>query len=104
MRRCLNVWLYGECIGQLSQDNEGYLFDYCQGYKGPALSLSLPINGGPFRRPVLHPYFASLAPEGWLKKRYSRLQKLDEQDLFGLLLQNGENLLGAVQLTAEGKR
>uniref|UniRef100_UPI00403F0F1F HipA N-terminal domain-containing protein n=1 Tax=Erwinia sp. E_sp_W01_6 TaxID=3039408 RepID=UPI00403F0F1F len=67
MRRCLNVWLYGECIGQLSQDNEGYLFDYCQGYRGPALSLSLPINGGPFRRPVLHPYFASLAPEGWLK-------------------------------------
>ncbi|WP_338564930.1 hypothetical protein [Erwinia sp. E_sp_W01_6] len=39
-----------------------------------------------------------------VKKRYSRLQKLDEQDLFGLLLQNGENLLGAVQLTAEGKR
>ncbi|QXO17004.1 HipA N-terminal domain-containing protein [Vibrio ostreae] len=39
-----------------------------------------------------------MPPEGWLKKRYSELQKIDENDPLGMLLSNGKNLLGAVQL------
>ena len=101
MRRRVNVYLYDQLIGQLSQNDEGYLFEYKQGYVGPPLSLSLPVSIGRFPRDSLHPYFASLAPEGWLRKRYSQLQQLDEQDLFGILIQNGKNLIGAVKLIAE---
>lgn len=103
MRRQVKVYLYGVHIGQLSQDDKGYLFEYKESYIGPPLSLSLPIQAGTFRSRTLPPYFASLAPEGWLRRQYSELQHLDEKDLFGILIQNGKNLIGAVQLIAEDK-
>ncbi|WP_275955810.1 HipA N-terminal domain-containing protein, partial [Pantoea agglomerans] len=40
-------------------------------------------------------FFKGLAPEGWLRKRYSEIQKIDDKDLFGLLMENGNDLLGA---------
>jgi len=43
----------------------------------------------------------SLAPEGWLRNRYSQLQQRDEKDLLGMLIDNGKNLIGAVQIRAE---
>lgn len=101
MRRRLTVWLYDEAVGMLSQEDNGYLFAYRPDYFGPALSLSLPVSKGRFPSTTLHPFFVSLAPEGWLKMRYSQLQKIDEQDLLGMLLHNGENLIGAVRISAE---
>ncbi|WP_421507534.1 HipA N-terminal domain-containing protein [Erwinia rhapontici] len=104
MRRRLTVWLYGEQVGWLTQNDEGYLFEYRPDYAGPPLSLSLPVDKKRFPRNTLHPFFASLAPEGWLKRRYSQLQKIDEQDQLGMLLHNGENLIGAVRLSVEEPR
>lgn len=101
MRRRVTVWLYDRPVGVLSQDDNGYLFEYSDDYSGQALSLSLPVEQRSFPRATLHPFFASLAPEGWLKRRYSQLQKIDERDLLGLLINNGENLLGAVRLSVE---
>nr|WP_314427045.1 HipA N-terminal domain-containing protein [uncultured Erwinia sp.] len=103
MRRRLTIWLYDDPVGTLSQNDDGYLFEYNPDYTGQALSLSLPVQQGRFPSAALHPFFASLAPEGWLKRRYSQLQKIDEHDLLGMLLHNGENLIGAVKLTAEEK-
>ncbi|RQM70420.1 MULTISPECIES: HipA N-terminal domain-containing protein [Aeromonas] len=103
MRRQVEVYLYGKHIGLLRQNDDGYLFEYNNGYMGPPLSLSFPVNQGRFYSDSLHPYFASLAPEGWLRKRYSQLQQLDENDLFGILIQNGKNLIGAVQLIVENE-
>jgi len=104
MRRRVKVWLYDRPVGWLTQENNTYLFEYSPDYTGPALSLSLPVQQRQFPSATLHPFFASLAPEGWLKRRYSQLQKIDESDLLGMLLHNGENLLGAVKLTAEEKK
>lgn len=101
MHRRVTVWLYGELTGWLMQDDIGYVFEYRPDYIGPPLSLSLPVEKKRFPRDTLHPFFASLAPEGWLRRRYSQLQKIDEQDLLGMLLQNGENLIGAVKLSVE---
>lgn len=98
MDRKVKVLLYGKFCGVLSQNNHGFTFEYVPSYKGRSLSLSMPLDGGPFESQELHPFFLSLAPEGWLKKRYSELQKIDENDPLGMLLSNGKNLLGAVQL------
>ncbi|EGQ8013285.1 type II toxin-antitoxin system HipA family toxin [Vibrio cholerae] len=98
MDRKVKVLLYGKFCGILSQDDRGFTFEYDQSYKGRSLSLSMPITVGTFTSSELHPFFQSLAPEGWLKKRYSELQKIDENDPLGMLLSNGQNLLGAVQL------
>ncbi|MEZ8105688.1 type II toxin-antitoxin system HipA family toxin [Vibrio genomosp. F6] len=98
MDRKVNVLLYGKLCGVLSQNRQGFSFEYDPKYKGRSLSLSMPIEERCFDSKELHPFFLSLAPEGWLKKRYSELQKIDENDPLGMLLSNGKNLLGAVQL------
>ena len=98
MFRQVTVFLYGKKIGHLRQDKQGFTFEYIDGYQGVPLSLSFPIRQKIFHSPFLFPYFASLAPEGWLKRRFGELQKIDEKDLFGILISNGENLLGAVKL------
>lgn len=101
--RSVSIHLYGHRIGQLVQDTEGYLFTYDQHYQGPPLSISFPTNKRRFRSKTLHPYFVSLAPEGWLLKRYSQIQQIDDKDPFGILIQNGKNLIGAVQLIVENE-
>lgn len=101
MYRRVGVWLYDEQVGTLIQDKNEFIFYYREGYIGPALSLSLPLNIGVVRKDTLFPFFASLAPEGWLLHRYSQIQQLDEKDLFGMLIENGENLIGAVSLKLE---
>ncbi|MEI8634404.1 HipA N-terminal domain-containing protein [Vibrio sp. PP-XX7] len=98
MDRRVKVLLYGKFCGVLSQNEQGFTFEYEPDYKGRSLSLSMPIEERRFDSKVLHPFFLSLAPEGWLKKRYAELQKIDENDPLGMLMSNGENLLGAVQL------
>jgi len=98
MDRKVKVLLYGKFCGILSQDESGFTFEYAPSYKSRSLSLSMPVSKSKFTSPHLHPFFQSLAPEGWLKKRYSELQKIDENDPLGMLLSNGQNLLGAVQL------
>lgn len=95
------VFLYGEFIGLLREDNHGFHFAYNPDYQGIPLSLSLPISQSPFHSKTLFPYFASLIPEGWLKKKYSTYQQIDEHDLFRFLINNGENMLGAVQIYRE---
>lgn len=97
MHRRVIVLLYGVATGELVQDENGYLFSYYPEYSGPPLSLSLPVSQRQFHSDTLHPYFASLAPEGWLKTRYSQVLKRDEKDLLGMLIDNGKNLIGAVQ-------
>ncbi|SHH53489.1 serine/threonine-protein kinase HipA [Ferrimonas marina] len=94
--------MHGHVVGKLSQTDERFTFEYSPGYRGRPIAISLPVETGRFESSELFPYFSSLAPEGWLKKRYSAHQRIDERDLLGLLLANGENLIGAVQLRPLG--
>ncbi|TYG34704.1 type II toxin-antitoxin system HipA family toxin [Lonepinella koalarum] len=98
LNRTARVFLYDEQIGWLNQDDSGFSFAYLPTYQGIPLSLSLPVEQKTFHAKQLFPYFASLVPEGWLKEKYSQLQRIDEQDLFGLLLNNSKNMLGAIRL------
>jgi len=98
MARKLEVFLYNQRVGLLSEEPQGYCFTYYRDYHGPAISLSLPVRTEPYLSKKLHPFFHGLAPEGWLLKRYAEIQKIDEKDLFGLLMKNGNDLLGALVL------
>ncbi|RDE66274.1 type II toxin-antitoxin system HipA family toxin [Aggregatibacter segnis] len=99
--RSARVFLYGDFIGLLREDKYGFHFAYNPDYRGIPLSLSLPVEKSPFHSDILFPYFASLIPEGWLKKKYATYQQIDEHDLFRFLMNNGENMLGAVQIRRE---
>lgn len=98
MQQSVIVSLHDVPAGWLRQTAQGYEFEYLPDYNGLPLSLSLPLAQRRFSSPTLFPYFASLVPEGWLKKRYSDIQKIDENDLFSLLINNGSNLIGAVSI------
>lgn len=101
LKRSGKVYLYGEFIGLLQEDKHGFYFAYNPDYQGMPLSLSLPLEQSPFYSKTLFPYFASLIPEGWLKKKYATYQQIDEHDLFRFLINNGDNMLGAVQIFRE---
>ena len=90
-----NVFLGHEHAGVLEKHNNGYVFEYLDGYAGVGLSLSLPVAKKRFEDTQLFPFFKSLLPEGWLLKEYCRVQKIDERDEFSMLINNGEDLLGA---------
>lgn len=98
MDRTINVYLYGKRAGILSETSQGYVFRYDADYRGIPLSLSMPVSGRVFHSVNLHPFFKGLAPEGWLKKRYVELQGIEDKDIFGMLMHNGNDLLGAVTL------
>ncbi|HDL6961682.1 TPA: HipA N-terminal domain-containing protein [Yersinia enterocolitica] len=98
MARKIGVWLYNKPVGTLREEETGFAFYYLANYSGHAISLSMPVRPEPYLSEELHPFFKGLAPEGWLRKRYSEIQKIDDKDLFGLLMQNGNDLLGAVVL------
>lgn len=100
MLRSVNVYLHDVLTGQLVYAEGAYHFAYYESYAGPPLSLSLPNNGKVHSSINLHPFFHGLAPEGWLRKRYSETQRIDETDILGLLIENGNDLLGAVTLRA----
>ncbi|WP_394223269.1 HipA N-terminal domain-containing protein [Alteromonas gracilis] len=93
-----DVFLYDKRVGVLEKHVQGYTFCYRRDYFGPALSMSLPLSEFPYNSETLFPFFKSLLPEGWLLKQYARAQKIDERDEFGLLVNNGEDLLGAVAI------
>ena len=98
-----NVFLYDKHVGVLEKNGNGYRFSYENDYFGPPLSLSLPLRQSAYTAETLFPFFQSLLPEGWLLKQYARAQKLDERDEFQLLVNNGEDLLGAVVIRPDQK-
>jgi len=90
--------MYDELAGVLEEKDNEYIFSYNNDYKGKPISLSMPISIKIHTSKQLHPFFNSLAPEGWLKKRFSEIQKIDKRDPLGFLIENGNDLLGAISI------
>ena len=88
--RKANVYYRGTPAGILSQEAEGYVFEYlpdCLGNPAlPAISLTLPKQAAPFRSTVLFPFFFGLLAEGEDKALQCRLLRIDEHDHFTRLL------------------
>ena len=64
------VFLRGTKAGVLTEDENGYLFEYDADFlasdKAEPVSLTLPLSDKPYRDKVLFPFFDGLIPEGWL--------------------------------------
>lgn len=98
MGRVANVYYNGILAGKLEEHNEGFSFTYAEKYLagGIPVAFRLPLQEQPLNTPTLPAFFENLVSEGWLRRLQSLEQKIDEQDRFGLLLQNGKDLIGAV--------
>ena len=94
------VFLRGVKAGFLTEDENGYTFEYDADYlasaDADAVSLTLPLSDKPYRDKVLFPFFDGLIPEGWLLDIAEKNWKIDARDRMSLLLVCCKDCIGAV--------
>ena len=94
------VFLRGIKAGSLTEDENGYTFEYDANYlvqaDAEAVSLTLPLSNKPYRDKVLFPFFDGLIPEGWLLDIAETNWKIDARDRMSLLLACCKDCIGAV--------
>ena len=88
--------------GRLSEQDEGYVFQYFEAYlersAARAVSFTLPLQKEPFISKTMFPFFDGLIPEGWLLDVAVGTWKLNPRDRMGLLLTCCRECIGAVSL------
>lgn len=94
------VFLRGTKAGVLTEDENGYLFEYDADFlatdKADPVSLTLPLSDKPYRDKVLFPFFDGLIPEGWLLNIAEKNWKIDNRDRMSLLMACCRDCIGAV--------
>lgn len=101
MRKAV-ILMHDRTAGYLTQDEEGYHFQYDPEYlqqpQAEMVSCTLPLQKAPFTSRVLFPFFDGLIPEGWLLDIAERNWKLNPRDRMGLLLACCRDCIGAVSV------
>jgi serine/threonine-protein kinase HipA len=93
-----------EEAGMLTQhDNGHFTFKYCNSWISnntkPAISLTFPKSQQEYHSDYLFPFFYNMLPEGSNKQLVCKLNRLDVNDYFGLLLTTAKNdNIGAVRV------
>ena len=110
MRREATVFWRDTAAGLLSEQDEGYVFQYFDSYLdnagARAVSFTLPLQKESFVSKTMFPFLDGLIPEGWLLDVAVQTWKLDPRDRMGLLLTCCKDCIGAVSVapSKEGKR
>jgi serine/threonine-protein kinase HipA len=96
--RKAEIFMHGVAAGHLEETAAGgaYCFKYHPGYKGPPISLTMPIEEKTFEFDGFPPFFEGLLPEGMMLESLLKKRKLDRHDYFGQLVTLGADLVGAV--------
>jgi serine/threonine-protein kinase HipA len=96
------IWVNKQKAGMLSENDEGYIFQYDQDYlalkEATAVSLTLPLQEEPFSSENLFPFFDGLIPEGWLLDIAQKNWKLNPRDRMGLLLATCRDCIGNISV------
>jgi len=94
-----NVLVNGIFAGILEKrDKDNYVFTYDEHYKGPPVSLTMPIKQKRYDYDKFPPFFEGLLPEGDMLEALLRKYKLDKKDYFTQLLKVGRDVVGAVTI------
>lgn len=100
--RKAEIKMHDQLAGWLSQDEDGYHFQYAPAYlqlkDAKPVSLTLPVQENEFTGKVLFPFFDGLIPEGWLLDIAEKNWKLNPRDRMGLLLACCKDCIGAVSV------
>jgi serine/threonine-protein kinase HipA len=101
--RYANVTFKDQHAGILREDPAGgTTFKYAEGFTSE-IACSLPVAQRTHSTKFgLIPFFAHLAPEGWLRARQSEFAEVDRADDFGILLSFGADCIGAVGVEDPG--
>jgi len=83
--------------GILKEENQNrYIFKYNSEYKGPPISLTMPVGGLEYEFNSFPPFFDGLLPEGVQLEGLLKKYKIDKNDYFEQLIVTGQDLVGAV--------
>lgn len=96
--RKAKVFVKGKEAGILSEIEQGkkYIYQYDDGYIGPGISRTMPVNRKIYDFDRFPPFFDGLLPEGFQLEGLLKIKKFDKKDLFSQLLAVGEEMVGAV--------
>lgn len=96
------VFVNGILAGELQEIERGkkYRFAYLEDYKGPSVSLEMPLTKLAYDYDKFPPFFEGLLPEGIMLEGLLRQSKLDRNDLMGQLIAVGGDLVGNVTVEA----
>lgn len=96
------VWVNKTLAGLLTEDDNGYHFQYHKDYlnsnKALAVSLTLPLQEEIFHSTILFPFFDGLIPEGWLLDIAQKNWKISPRDRMGLLLTTCRDCIGNISI------
>ena len=97
-----NVFVNGLLAGQLLEVERGknYKFTYIEQYKGPSISLTMPIKQSVYEFDRFPPFFEGLLPEGMMLESLLRRRKIDQTDYLSQLIAVGGDVVGNVTVEA----
>lgn len=102
----LDVWLFDQMAGQLSENGKGVLtFAYSPDWIDagmPPLSQRLPVRPEAFGDDRVRPFFDGLLPEGDARRMAARRVGVSPGNVFGLLAALAGDTAGAVSVLAPG--
>ncbi|MEX1191915.1 MAG: HipA N-terminal domain-containing protein [Brumimicrobium sp.] len=97
-----NVYMYDRLAGVLTEDENGFHFQYDLTYLGnkeaEPISLTLPLTETEYKSNVIFPFFDGLIPEGWLLDIAQKNWKLNPRDRMEILLKTCQDCIGAVSI------
>ena len=102
--RKASILFKGEEAGLLTQQDDGtFTFQYHRNWVEdigkPPVSLGLPKRREPYDSDFLFPFFYNMLPEGSNRQAVCRLNHMDSDDDFGLLMVTAKNdAIGAVRV------
>lgn len=84
--------------GEIHEIERGkkYRFTYLEDYKGPSVSLEMPLTQLVYEYNRFPPFFEGLLPEGMMLEGLLRQSKIDRYDLLSQLIAVGGDLVGNV--------
>jgi serine/threonine-protein kinase HipA len=103
--RVLDVYRYGDLVGQLRDDNGDVEFEYVLDTADPPprpISASLPLEPRLHRGALAANFFGNLLPEGAARDALARHYKVDNSDDVGFLTAIGAECAGALAVMPEG--
>lgn len=100
--RIAQVFYKDNLAGIISEDDNGYTFQYDEYYlnnkNAKSVSLTLPLQKQPYESKILFPFFDGLIPEGWLLNIAVNNWKINQRDRFGLLLTLCKDCIGCISI------
>ncbi len=84
------------CGYLIQNQRHDYSFHYLDSYRGPPISLTMPVRLAAYTFDRFPPFFDGLLPEGLQLEALIRQNKIDKYDYMAQLEAVGADLVGAV--------